>query len=670
MKTLVCKEFRENVKLAVLGVIIYAVVLLVQYRGYVALPANMSQPLTQGELLWSTGWFCGIFGAVLGWLQIHNERRPDLWAFLLHRPMTRTGIFLAKTLAGLGLYALVVGLPLLGFITWALLPGHVPAPFELAMLRPVTAVVLTGILYYLAGILTGLRQARWYASRALGLGVAITVTLVMPLWPQFWQGFLFILVGAAILATAAWGGFQSHGYYRRQPVCGKAALTTSLMLGNLLVVFLAAMLLVIFLSIRDRTVPWTYYAQTVDGPIYKVTQGPGQASAIVDLEGKPLIDAKTGRMIELSTFNLRFSPAFQIATGQNETLRPRQWMQADTSLASSWRGTRDTLWFYWGRYGRLVGYDIATRRCIGSLGPKGFAPDLSGGGDRFSNSTEDAGSGTLCTETVLYAADPEKRATRELFATTSDDPILARTEITLHNDHWEHTAVVTKRFVHLLTAEGKPLWKTPYEPKDPAYTALDLHPLEPPGQFALWIAPIYWDQDKAKNALPTRVLWLASGQGVVKSADLPPLPSFPAGRSPEETAMCAVTPPALLLLLPHLPFGHWSSVLVRQHLLASWSVAILVCLPIGLWLGRRYRFSIAAQAGWVLFLMFFGVPGLLAFLSVQEWPARESCPNCKRLRLVDRPQCEHCRAEFPPPEETGTEVFAPLTAKVEIPAGA
>ena len=130
----------------------------------------MSQPLADAGILWSTAWFCGIFGAVLGWLQVHNERRPDLWAFLIHRPMTRTGIFLGKAMAGLGLYALVVGLPLLGFIVWARLPGHVAAPFELAMLRPVAAYFLAGIRYYFAGMLSDLRQARWYASRVLGAG--------------------------------------------------------------------------------------------------------------------------------------------------------------------------------------------------------------------------------------------------------------------------------------------------------------------------------------------------------------------------------------------------------------------------------------------------------------------------------------------------------------------
>ena len=52
-----------------------------------------------------------------------------------------------------------------------------------------------------------------------------------------------------------------------------------------------------------------------------------------------------------------------------------------------------------------------------------------------------------------------------------------------------------------------------------------------------------------------------------------------------------------------------------------------------------------------------GFPGFLAFLSLQEWPAREPCPNCQRLRNVDREKCEHCGAGFAPPETKGTEIF-------------
>ena len=104
----------------------------------------------------------------------------------------------------------------------------------------------------------------------------------------------------------------------------------------------------------------------------------------------------------------------------------------------------------------------------------------------------------------------------------------------------------------------------------------------------------------------------------------------------------------------------WGTGIPPELLLFSWGAQSWCACRSGLWLGRRYQFSIAAQAGWAVFHLLFGVPGLLAFLSVQEWPAREACPNCKRLRLVDRPQCDRCGADWPPPEKTGTEVFAPL----------
>ena len=68
MKALVRKEMRENLRIAALGLLVHSLMLVQQYRDYVASPTNMSQPLADAGILWSTAWFCGIFGAVLGWL--------------------------------------------------------------------------------------------------------------------------------------------------------------------------------------------------------------------------------------------------------------------------------------------------------------------------------------------------------------------------------------------------------------------------------------------------------------------------------------------------------------------------------------------------------------------------------------------------------------------------
>lgn len=663
MKTLVLKEIRENLKLAALGVVIHTLLLVVQYRGYVASPASMSQPLAQWDLLFSTLWFCGIFGAVLGWLQIFNERRPDLWAFLLHRPMTRTQLFVGKSLAGMGLYAAVVGLPLAWFTAWALWPGHVAAPFEPRMLRPLAACVLSGMVWYFAGMVTGLRQARWYGSRALALGMALLVVLLTQFRPVWWEGYLVVFIGAAVLIVAAWGGFQTHGYYRGQPMWGKAALTAAIMLGSMIVAVAAAMLLSTLLPNGCRTQSWSYHVMTKDGAVYRVTRGPGESEEITDLEGNPFRDGKTQGEVKLSEFN-RLVQRHYAAIDLEERVRWLPWIFDDMASAVNWRASADSLWYYWKRYGRLVGYDLATRRCLGSIGPNGFARDLSGGGERFSNPTWSLGRGLLWTATTLYRPDLERRTARPIFTTTGDDPILASLHIESDEEGFdrEYTVVVTERVVHLLTADGAPVWQAPLDAKGKAYGRIQVYALQPAGQYALWLAPSSRENERAGWKLPTRVIWLAGNQGVVRSKDLPAL--RPASYEPEaaENLTCAVAPPAALLLLPWLT-GELGPPRWPPNLWwLSWASAALVCLPIGLWLGRRYRLSFAAQAGWAIFHVLFGVPGLLAFLSVQEWPAREDCPNCRRPRLVDRPQCEHCGAAFAPPEKTGTEVFAPWVA--------
>jgi hypothetical protein len=380
---------------------------------------------------------------------------------------------------------------------------------------------------------------------------------------------------------------------------------------------------------------------------------------------EPVLEAKTGRLTNWSEIQRQCANGIHYYLDQGSPVANGSWFQTDCDLFREWRRTPDTVWFYWKRYGRLAGYDLLTRRFIGSLGPKGFARDIAGAGDRFNNPTGGTYARILATATTVFEVDVEQRTTKPLFTTSEDDPILAAQEISLTASVWEYSAVVTKRFVHLLTAEGKPLWKAPYAQAYPDYARIALYCLEAPGQFALWLAPSEQAKAQAKGKLPTHVIWLAKDQGVVKRAELPELPvPHPEPGLVEKLAGCVV-PPALLVAT-RLAFRHSApSEVPLGFMLLNGAVAALVCLPIGWWLGRRCRFSLAAQLGWAVFHLLFGVPGLLAFLSVQEWPAREACPNCKKLRVVDRAQCEYCGAPFAPPEKTGTEVFAPLGAKVE-----
>jgi hypothetical protein len=79
-------------------------------------------------------------------------------------------------------------------------------------------------------------------------------------------------------------------------------------------------------------------------------------------------------------------------------------------------------------------------------------------------------------------------------------------------------------------------------------------------------------------------------------------------------------------------------------------------------LARRYGFSSARSISWALCGFLFGWVGLALMLALQEWPARITCPKCRKLRVVTRATCEHCGALHAPPAADGTEIFEPTAA--------
>src|SRR5207249_8531298 len=281
MKTLFRKELREHVKLAVLGLLVFSFLLAhafhsssgmgeqLSQQGYYDPDSDKLQPILSTLFLAETGLFCAAFGALLGFLQTFIERQRDLWAFLVHRPVTRSDIFLGKTLAGLGLYALAAGLPPVCSLIYAAIPGHVAAPFEWGMALPATGHFLAATVYYFAGMLTGLRQARWYVSRGLGLGLALLVSFGVKMNEEFGWSLLLMLIGAAVLGTAAWGGFQNSGHYEGQPGPAKGALTLVMTTGAGLAAF--ALLGLVALLFSMNSFSWSYYSMGRNGTIYKVT---------------------------------------------------------------------------------------------------------------------------------------------------------------------------------------------------------------------------------------------------------------------------------------------------------------------------------------------------------------------------------------------------------------
>jgi hypothetical protein len=680
MRTLIRKELRENFKVALIGFALFAFILFENYRNC----AGFTVPLLDGRagpVTPMTGFLCAIFGAILGWLQIHNERHRDLWAFLVHRPLSRSKIFLAKTVAGFCLYTLGAGLPLLGLIILTAMPGHFAAPFEWVMVLPVLACFLAGFVCYFAGMLTGLRQARWYVSRGLGLGAAFVVCLAVSNAPEFSRALRLILVGGAVLATAAWGSFLSGGCYEGQPGLGRRALVVSLTLGCLVVVGFALALLEYqfhWPPIAENT--GIRYQITKDGAIYKITQPAGKPEEITELNAGPFKDAMTGPPVTETNIYLRAAPQFGVQPVFLDLSKGENWScgvyQQSIRYFYLWRQTTNTLW-YWNRNGRLWGYDTASRRFIGSLGPDGFAPGNTSGTARFTwteGPIEDHYHGsasfaprTLMTDHAVYLLDLDHRVVKPLYVATNNDRIGWASDVSLQlrwypdwGPSWDYTIVVTTNFVSLLTPDGNLVWQTPYTPTYPAYNDVEVSFLESSNRFALCFHPA--NQVNKTNNLPAHYVWLTASLGALTNLDVP---------SPiAQTWIQPWTKQLEGLGLPPvgLPGVDWLDRRVKWTLadfllpeLQLSLVMAVVCAIAGWCLGRRYHFTSTSQLKWAVFHLLTGLPGLLGFLCVQEWPAREPCPNCQKLRLVNREKCEFCGAGFAPPPKNGTEIFEPAS---------
>ena len=676
MKALIQKDLRENLKVALIALVVFSLLVLLAYEiGSSALTAllaggraaqvNALQPLLSPDLLPEAAFLCPIFGAALGWLQSRNEAHRDLWAFLIHRPVTRAEIFLGKTIAGLCLYALGVGLPFAILVALVRIPGHVAAPFEWAIVLPLFSLFLTGVAWYFAGLLTGLRQARWYASRVLGIGLAFFASLGGTL-PETWQWLILSALAIVILATAGWGAYESGGFYRGQPLAGRLALVMAMAMGCGVVLYLAAAFLffAVFSPLSHPSYQYSYYQMTRDGAIYKVTTTQDNAEvAIVDLDGHPLLDPKTGQKMTLSELQFLYAYGGAVLSRFNHFYQNRNAMQDAGRFFSLINITDKTLW-YLDRHGRLISYDGRIRKFAGTLGPRGSDGALTSesflsqpGSFGYSyNLYNNVSWQLLATAKAVYRVDFKAGTVKPIFTLSSDDEIGAYADVQggYNDSQTRNSFISTRHTVCLLDSDGRTIFAVPYQPGLAEYPQVQFYFLQPANgstaNFAVRFRPDAEMNRKSGGKMPDHVLWLGPGQAVAKSADLPPLPVLELNRWPEKLVEALLPPPAHLLL---------DKVLSSPWNVLSFALAFLSAVIGGL-LARRHDSSPMTIAGWTLFVFLLGIGGLLTLLCVQEWPAREACPHCNKLRAVDRELCPHCQSPFPPPEKNGTEIFAPL----------
>lgn len=656
MRTLIQKELREHGILALIALGVCAVLLIPAYQATAARAVSVArgtqwgtdalQPLMSSTLLTSTLLFCGLYGAILGWLQIRSESHRDLWAWLVHRPISRTRIFASKVVAGMVLYGVGAGVPLVVLVAVVRMPGNVAAPFEWPMVLPVFADFLGGITCYLAGLLTGLRQVRWYASRGLGLAAAVAVMIAVIGAAEFWQSLLFVVAGVVALGVATWGAFQGNGYDREQPVWGKVALVGTFVAGNLVVVMLAmAAVMALLPRSMDHFPQSETYMMGDDGNVYlRVSQGSREVE-MLHPDRSPVVDPGTGRPAEI-----RLPSMWNYVVAEDRQVYRYSYRQI-RRFFHPWK-VRDGVVWYWTAEGRVVGYDVMTRRVMGRIEPSDSAERFLRPVDRGMVDVWET-TQTILTKQAVYRVEPETRRLWVLYQAAEGDRIVAASGPHMNDNN--AVVVVSERRIALVTDDGELVWNIAYEPGQPDYRLIQVYSLAEPGEYGVIIAPSYQANQRADWKLPYHAIWATASAGASRHVELPSLRLPQYQGSSQERVIGVVLPPILVVLLAQGP-----PQFVLDDALPSSLGGALVWVLIGRGIGRRRGVSAGRQAAWAGLHVVFGLPGLLASLSVRDWPVSELCPQCQRKRAIDEAVCRHCGAGFATPERNGTEIFEPL----------
>jgi hypothetical protein len=689
MKALIWKECRENLKWAMLPMLLVGAI-----KALHPVPPS----LMDYEFLQFLSFVAAVSGATLGFLQIFFESQGDRRAFLLHRPISRSLIFLGKAIAGVGLYLLALGIPFACAVGWAAIPGHVAAPFCWAMTLPWLADILTGVVYYFAGMLAGQREARWYGSRCLGLAAACLCSFFVWALPEFWQAVLAILIMGGLAAVAAWGSFLAGGAYTPQPRLAKTALAVTFLAGLL---FLSVTVKLVVGAFLDSDIKERY---TLDrgGRLLMVHSERGKSPSVVDLEGREPQQLE-GKGLDhrdiLHAIKEMEAPVsgnvWPTFHGYRNPGRFSVPYQNDSSLD----GER---WFYVPDLGRLLGYDRQSKRLIGSFGPDGFVPADQQPRQRFE--------GELCNyftyffevgpvaylhfPDAVYTVDLEQRTIRILFTPGKGQTVLWAIQWKDKKRKLSPAIVGTNKSVHIVDETCSVIFAAPLVHDQENYGLVRVGRLENPERFVIWYEPSWRLGTEAVKILPSYLVECdAAGRETARRT----VPHRPLIESPLTQALFGlVTPPAeaavfvgatqdfvseaklntglevrplafifLEITQYFIPGAGLDKTVAKGPLLTYRALILLSAVAAALFcflLARRNSFSRGRCIGWAMCGFVFGPTGLLLMLALQEWPARIACPNCRKPRVVTRDTCEHCGAAHATPAPDGTEIFEKTAA--------
>lgn len=656
------KELRENAKWAAL---IFGALLVIVYFQVRATRPDLLFELAQPPQIV----YAALAGVLLGFMQSLFEMRADNWAFVVHRPLLRLKIFLAKCIAGLLLLYVSLELPFLLAGLWAAQPGHLPGPFQARMILPTLAIALNGGVYYFTAMVITLRQARWFGSRVLPLGLAIGCSVAIAYATEFWQAMLFVLAGHAIAGMAAWNAFSTAGAADRRGA-PRFALGTMIYAG----VLGMGCGLVAFLGVFQTIARWQAYRMDRDGNMLRVTwtlQHGERNCVITDANGNALPEYEG-----VDPSDTAYADRFMRLTGLLDN-RDLPWpastlmhggygssMPGVSRLSSVAKaGVRMRSLCYYNMQRRIIEmYDPMTRVMIGAVGPAGFSPPHVAPAPQFPPEPNLRGSGggghTLAFPSAVYWMELDQRRVRPVFTATDDDPVTCANELPPQTD--PSIIIATRARLHLVSLSGKPLLSIPLK-YDLTRRYIEVALLPSNHHLIVWAGQILPADDEP----PSEITEYATNGKLVDHKFLPPLEQGGQAKLPRTASFGFVFPLGALPLYRSWLMDAVFDLSSQRHsrLFHGCLFTASLLSAVGtLLLARRYGFGAGKSVRWSVGNLLLGPAGIAVLVSLHELPAGQTCEACGGRRLAGRIDCPRCGAALPPPRLDGREIFEPVDA--------
>lgn len=711
MRTLIWKELREHVRWLPLGLIVSAAVC------YLAAPSRHTDALLAARLVTQLAIVTPLLAFTLGVVQAYRDLRPAGAAYLNHRSVTAHQIFMAKTIAGFAIYASAVVIPLLLLAAWIAIQGMYWVPMRPAQVIPALVFALASFALHPAAMLMLARDASWWGTRVFPIipAAAALVPLCIFLTTGGMAGAgLGLMVAAFLIAWLTFVARQGWSTFAPDP---PASLNNQsihrrwLLSSNLIAAALCTVVAAVFTTLTtvegwsrrlDYTTP-PYNGLAVEpatGSVWLMTlhrQYDPQSglSTVEEIGGDNIENGKTVNPLRSENLPTITQPFVYLYTtrdiypfGDGFFSRFASLSDKPAQFAYDSRG-------YMLRYAYVP--QIRWQAIIaadgvfpsGKLQGRPFTSNpLNSIQSAFSRFYESGYAPPLADANGVYLLSPSGTQIRKLI----DQRVDAIASIDGDAGHAPRLVIRSNNQLleyQLLDVSGSDEWFEQADPEDPVsrtrskslydleISAKLINTIEMPAELRsldqVRIARSHDGWYFATTWSDTTLFHLTS-QGHTEAISFQLKPGTSSPPNIDQVRVEPLIAGALpgTVYIAGAAIVAWESfnrsvtkplaqVLAENpRLFTTGLVSFLLVTLFSLWLTRRVAQRRGLSRGqmrlWSWSVLLLGLAAPLAVVAIYCRVVREPCPQCQQLRRVDEDRCEHCGAQWEPPQAEGIEI--------------